>query len=220
MAKDIIFTDEDHFLILYIIEYVFPKLSGKDATNNVKWLKNLMKFYYGWHGFFNNKKVKTSDSNFHLYLLKLVSNKRKMLECIRSGDIDKGRQRMTESLRFMMWRRGGCKIHFYCDETLIKDFLRGNISRLSELLHSEDPELISHFFFVLGSFYHAYKNSGYAKVHIMTFYVFVDTAIKIINQQTHNESKHFNTHDKCKGKGSWNKTNSNVIPGSPRIYSG
>ena len=179
------FTDDDQSMIFFIVENVFPLLTKEHTHGKTKWLRGVIRHNHKWNGFFQNSKVKSSDNmeKYHSYLLKIVSNKRKMIQMLNSGKLDDNRKRMSPSLKFIMWRLGyldpGIDVN---DIELIRTVVNRNKMEFSSLYLSKDPNLVCHLYLVLGSFYTYFQNEGVLNTHGMTFYYFVDTAIKFLRE--------------------------------------
>lgn len=181
------FTDDDQFMIFYIVENAFPLLSGKQANSKIKWLRGVIKSNHKWNGFFQNTRVASNVNvdKYHTYLLKIVSNKRKMLDTLKSGFIEDNRKRMSESLKFILWRLGHIHPKFTRIEIqTIEEIIEMNRTQLLRLYKSGDPHLMCHLFLVLGSFYTQLQKKGIFNGHSMTFYFFTDMSIKFMTANT------------------------------------
>lgn len=180
------FTDDDQSMIFFIVENVFPLLTKERAHCKTKWLRGVIRHNHKWNGFFQNAKV-TSGANvekYHTYLSKIISNKRKMLQILKGAPLEDNRKRMSPSLKFMLWRLGyvdpALDSH---DISMIKAIVHKNKNTLYGLYHSGDPNLVCHLYLVLGSFYTYFKNEAKFNTHGMTFYYFVDTALKCLKAE-------------------------------------
>lgn len=176
-----IFSDDDQMMIFYIVEYVFPLLQCRDK---VKWLMSIIQTNYKWNGFFNNYEIRRrkNEHNYHLNLLKIVSNKKKLINDIVSMKRYDDRKRKSKTYEFIMWRMGNPVIkHTQEDVELIEKSIGKNFKKLHDLFYSNNCYLLTHFFLVLGSFYRKFN-----KNHNMKFYFFVDT---VINNLLHNRNE-------------------------------
>jgi hypothetical protein len=178
-----IFTDDDQSMIFFLVENVFPLLSKKHTPYKTKWLENIIRHNHKWNGFFHNINLTSKENvvKFHTYLLRIISNKRKMIQILESGKMEDDRKRMSKSLKFMFWRLGYMDIDFdHRDISKINYMVDVNRLELSRLYFSDDPTLICHFYLVLGSFYTISKKRGLFNTHDITFSYFVDIAVKFL----------------------------------------
>lgn len=157
-----LFSENDSVMVTLLIDNVFPLLR---TDRRVLWLRNTLASYQDWYGFFKNA---DKIHEHHNYLVKLVTRKLRMLEEVNTGVFLVPRKRMSPELKYMKYRFGLDQGSVFDIPTIVEK----NRNNLRSIFNSDDPNVKTHFFFVLGMMYSHDHPEG------VTFYEFVDVVIK------------------------------------------
>lgn len=182
MSSDKSFSSEDHAIISFLIEYVFPVL---DERNQIKWLRDTIGSYHNWNGLFSNERWHSDViKQYHNTLMKEVCRRKKALAVIENADIEYvfSRKRMSADTLFIASR---LNIPNFNTKQLAKACLSDNEkweidhrlrrmpSEFFSLFHSKDAMRMVHFFCVLYIFYKEMKVTEKIRESV-TLYSFID----------------------------------------------
>lgn len=161
-------SNDDHVILTLIIDNIFPTL---DTKCKVKWLRQVIKSYHNWNGFFVSEKW--NDYNIvknHNYITKLVTRKRSILN--NGKEYVKNRVRNSPDLIYAKYKTGEIVVDISEeDRELIGNVIESNLQTLSAVYYSNDPNVRTHFFFVCGMMY---KKINSRLSQSVTLYCFID----------------------------------------------
>lgn len=181
------FSKDDHVIVSFIVEFVFPMLDGH---NNVRWLREIISSYYNWNGFFTNARWNGSVSkNYHNTLTKEVMRRKKILDVIKDKDHEyvSSRERMNDELAFIVSRIGPWKPKL--DAYILNDVEKKETDRriqneyggLMSCLTSAQPKLVVHYLLILGLIFKSLKATKTLRQNV-TLYSFVDYVTNSLRQ--------------------------------------
>lgn len=192
MSTDKGFSSDDHVIISFLIEYVFPIL---EERNHIKWLRDVIHSYHTWNGLFKNERWhRDVIKEHHNTIMKEVTRRKKMLSVIneRNCEYVLSRKRLNDDLLFVISRLGMGDQYV---KPMSKVCLNNNemwetshrlvriMDQLKELFSSNNPTMLVHFFCVLASVFNELKNNDKVRKSV-TLYSFIDYVTLKVGQFT------------------------------------
>lgn len=191
------FSDDDHVLIGFFVELVFPKLV--DVPFKTKWLRETIASYHNWNGFFVNERWHhITIKDHHNTLMKEVARRKKIIDVIQSNDTGyvESRKRMNGELAFVVRRLGLSTAYkkkvlkYDLDDNdtweTNKRLLSKDCFQLYSLLTSEDPKLVVHYLMMVALMFRNMKVCKRLRQSV-TLYSFVDHVTHNVLQDSSNE---------------------------------